>query len=108
MNIKKELGEKIRRIRKQQKITQEKLAEMADIAPRNLYNIEVGTSFVKAETLEKIIVALKISTEELYANDHLKKITEIINEINKNIKSVAKNKKKLEQIYKITKYLINE
>src|SRR5574344_1384033 len=108
MNIKKELGEKIRRIRKHKKITQEKLAEMVDIAPRNLYNIEVGTSFVKAETLEKILVALNISTEELFANDHLKEIPELINEINKNISSVAQNKQKLEQIYKITKYLINE
>ena len=44
MNIKKELGEKIKRLRKKQKLTQEQLAEMIDIAPRNLSSIEVGKS----------------------------------------------------------------
>ena len=42
MDIKKELGEKIKRIRKQRGLTQEELAEMVDISPRSLSNIEVG------------------------------------------------------------------
>ena len=57
MNIKKELGEKIKRVRKSRGITQEQLAEMIDISPRSLSNIEVGGCFVKSETLEKILEA---------------------------------------------------
>ena len=55
MNIKKQFGEKIKRIRKQRGFTQEKLSEMIDISPRNLSGIEKGIYFVKADTLEKII-----------------------------------------------------
>jgi len=57
MDIKKELGEKIRRVRKSRNLTQEELSEMIDISPRSLSNIEVGTCFVKVETLEKLSIA---------------------------------------------------
>ena len=55
-NIKYEIGEKIRRLRKQRKLTQEQLAEMIDISARNLSNIESGISFQKPETLEKLLL----------------------------------------------------
>ncbi len=45
---------------------------MIDISPRNLSGIEVGANFVKAETLEKLLKALNITTEELFANNHLR------------------------------------
>ena len=63
MNIKKELGEKIKRLRKSRGLTQEQLAELVDISSRNLSNIEQGISFAKAETLEKIIISLLYTTK---------------------------------------------
>ena len=78
MNIKKTLGEKIKRVRKRRGLTQEQLAEMIDIAPRNLSKIEVGSCFVTAETLEKLLVALNVTTEELFANDHIKESKELL------------------------------
>ena len=108
MNIKKELGEKIKRLRKKQKLTQEQLAEMIDIAPRNLSSIEVGTSFAKAETLEKILTALNTTTEELFSNDHIKSNEALINEINNSIYSIQDNKAMLEKVYKVIKALIQE
>lgn len=108
MNIKKELGEKIKRLRKKQKLTQEQLAEMIDIAPRNLSSIEVGTSFAKAETLEKILTALNTTTEELFSNDHIKSNEALINEINNSISSIQDNKAMLEKVYKVIKALIQE
>ena len=45
MNIKKEFGEKVKRLRKQKGYTQEKLAELIDNSSRNLSNIELGLSF---------------------------------------------------------------
>ena len=79
MNIKKVFGEKVKRIRKKRNLTQEQLAELIDISPRNLSKIEVGACFVKAETLEKLLKALDISTEELFANEHIKESEELLN-----------------------------
>lgn len=108
MNIKKELGEKIKRMRKKRKLTQEQLAEMIDITPRNLSGIEVGANFVKAETLEKLLGALNITTEELFANDTLKETSVLTDEIIDCVKNIKNNRAKLERIYKIVKFLSEE
>lgn len=108
MNIKKVFGEKIKRIRKKKNLTQEQLAELIDISPRNLSKIEVGECFVKAETLEKLLKALDISTEELFANEHIKESEELLNLIYNILDKIKNDRKKLEKIYKITKFLIDE
>ncbi len=108
MNIKQELGEKIKRLRKQRGLTQEQLAEMVDISPRNLSNIEVGVSFVKAETLEKIIDSLNVSTEELFANEHIKTNHELICEIDRYVNKVKDDNRSLEKIYRILKCLFED
>lgn len=108
MNIKKEFGEKIKRMRKNRKLTQEQLAEMIDISPRNLSGIEVGANFVKAETLEKILIALNTTTEELFANEHLEDDKMLIKKIMTMIKNIKHDRLKLERVYKILKYFINE
>ena len=108
MNIKRELGEKIKRKRKQKGLTQEQLSEMVDISSRNLSNIEVGANFPKAETLEKLLRALDISTEELFANDHIKTNSELIERINFYINSAKDDNETLEKIYKILRDLVEE
>lgn len=106
MNIKKELGEKIKRLRKKRGLTQELLAEMVEISPRNLSNIELGITFAKAETLEKIINSLNTSTEELFANEHIKTKTELLENINNYLSNIKDDKKMLELVYKILRDLI--
>lgn len=108
MNVKKEFGEKIKKIRKKLKLTQEQLAEMIDISPRNLSGIEVGANFVKAETLEKILEALNITLEELFFNIEIKNNRELLADIIKDVKSVEKDNSKLKRIYKMVKLLIEE
>ena len=108
MNIKKVFGEKVKRIRKKRNLTQEQLAELIDISPRNLSKIEVGDCFVKAETLEKLSKALDISTEELFANEHIKESEELLNLIYNILDKIKNDHKKLEKIYKITKFLTDE
>lgn len=108
MNIKRELGEKIKRMRKQKGLTQEQLAEIVDISSRNLSNIEVGANFPKAETLERLLTALNISTEELFANDHIKTNSELLEDINFYINSAKDDRKTLEKIYKILRDLVEE
>ena len=108
MNIKKEFGEKIKRMRKNRNLTQEQLAEMIDISPRNLSGIEVGANFIKAETLEKILNALDTSMEDLFSNVEIKNNKELLADIIKDLKKVENNDKKLKRIYKMVKFFINE
>ena len=108
MNIKQELGAKIKRIRKKRGLTQEQLAELIDISSRNLSNIEIGANFPKADTLEKLLNALKVTTEELFANEHIKSNAELIKSINFYIESAKNDRKTLEKIYKILKSLIED
>ena len=105
VTIKKEIGEKIKRIRKKRKLTQEQLAEMIEISPRNLSGIEVGANFVKAETLEKILKALDITSEELFSNDHLQDSKILIKYINNSVKNFEQDREKLELIYTIVRFL---
>lgn len=107
MNIKKEIGEKIKKIRKNKGLTQEKLSEMIDITPRNLCMIEVGANFPKPETLEKILIALDITTEELFSNNHLQENSILIENIKNDIKEIESNKPKLQAIYKIVNCIKN-
>ena len=108
MDIKKELGEKIKRLRKKSGFTQEKLAEIINISSRNLSNIELGLSYPKPETLEKIIETLDISTNKLFETEHLKTDDELVNRINLYINSAKSNRPKLELIYTILRDLCEE
>ena len=104
MDIKKLLGNKIKRLRLKHKLTQEQLAEKMQIAPRTLCGIENGENFVKAETVNKFCEIFEISSFELFAFDHIKPQEELIDEIINDIKSI-KNREKVETLYKIIKAL---
>ena len=106
MDFKKAFGEKLKRIRKNRGFTQEQLAEIIEIDPRNLSRIEVGTSFVKAETLEKLLKALNVTTEDLFATDHIRSKDELIKEINKHLKQASA--KDLEKIFKMVRFFVDE
>ena len=108
MDVKKSFGEKVKRLRKKRNLTQEQLAEMIDISPRNLSKIEVGECFVKAETLERLLTALNVSTEELFANNHIKTNSELLEDINFYINTAKEDNKMLEKIYKILRDLVEE
>ena len=106
MNIKKKLGEKIKRLRKEQGYTQEQFAEMIDISSRNVSNIEQGISFPKPETLEKIVKSFGITTDKLFTSDHIKSKEELLNNINQYISKINDNERMLEIVYKILRDLI--
>ena len=104
MEIKKLLGLKINRLRLKHGLTQEKLAEKMQIAPRTLCCIENGENFVKADTVDKFCDVFNISSFELFAFDHLKPQEDLVNEIIEDIKSI-KNREKIETLFKIVKAL---
>ena len=107
MNIKKLLGTKIKRLRQNRGLTQEQLAESIDIATRTLCGIENGENFLSADTLEKILAVLNVSTSELFAFDHLKPQEELIQETIHDLQSI-KSREKIETIYKLIKVTISE
>ena len=108
MGIKKELGKQIKRIRIANGFTQEKLSEMAEISQRTLSSIELGINFATAETLDKILKVFNITSEELFATDHLKDSNELYKMINENLSKIGNNSEKLEIIYNLTKSLIKK
>ena len=59
------LGSRIRAIRLQRKITQEKLAEAAGVGVTHISHIETGNSVRSLQTLVNIINALECSADEL-------------------------------------------
>ena len=107
MGVKKELGKKIKAMRLQKGFTQEKLSEMADISQKALSSIETGENFITAETLDKLLIALDVTLQELFATDSVKEPEELLKLINENIAKICNNSQKLEIIYNLTKSLIS-
>lgn len=65
-NLKEAFGHRLREIRKGKNYTQETLAEMIDLSPRQLIRIENGENFPSAETLGKLSLFLNIELESLF------------------------------------------
>ena len=68
-NFKKSFGNNLKLLRKSEDITQEKLAELADIHPQQVSKIETGGYFPSCKTLEKICYKLNISPKDLFNFD---------------------------------------
>jgi len=108
MGIKEEFGEKIKRMRQNRGMTQEQLSEAADITQRALSAIERGENFVTSDTLDKLLLALDTTSEELFALNHLKPADELFGAIVENLNKITPNQQKLEIIYNITRCLLKE
>ena len=68
MDIKKEIGSRIKAIRKAKGYTQEQLAELAGCHPTYIGQIERGEKNATIESILKITKALKISLSQLFEN----------------------------------------
>jgi transcriptional regulator with XRE-family HTH domain len=64
----KPLGESIRTHRKEANLTQEELAELADLNPKYLGEIERGENTVSLSALVRIAKALKVRVRDLVAD----------------------------------------
>ena len=108
MNVKKLLGEKIKKLRISNGYTQEELAEKIDISQRALSGIETGKNFLTAETLDKLVRVLNIKYSELFSVDHYRDTKILINDLNAKIFSLKNNPDKLREIYRVINALLNE
>lgn len=75
MYFKESFGKNLKQIRKSKNITQEALAEMIGIHPRQVSKLETGEHFPNATTLENICVALSVAPAALF-NFKLEEISE--------------------------------
>lgn len=66
MTLKQNLGQKIQSLRKERKLTQEALAEIVGIDPKNISKIENGNNYPSPETLSGIASALRVDVYELF------------------------------------------
>jgi transcriptional regulator with XRE-family HTH domain len=69
------LAENMKKYRKIQGISQEKLAEKMKTAPNYIAMIEVGKKFPSASMLERIAQALNVDTPELFTTNTVTFIT---------------------------------
>ena len=86
-DLKKALGKKIKQIRKEKQLTQERLAELINIEIPSLSNIETGKFAPSIETLQKLSEVLEVEPWEFYyfneiSNEKMKKV--IYEKIDKN------------------------
>lgn len=95
-------GLRVKELRKQRGLTQEKLAEIINIGVRSMVKIETGNSFPSCETLENLIKALNTSTVEIFDFEHLQPSGDLRDLI---IEMIDSNPDKIVDIYKIVKAL---
>lgn len=80
-DLKKKFGQRVRKIRQKQNLSQEELAEKIDIAVNNMGKIERGESFVTAMTLEKLASVLNVKVEDFFKFDSFVSIDEMKEEL---------------------------
>ena len=79
-----EAGNRIKNLRKSKGYTREKLAEMADISPKFLYEIETGSKGFSAQTLCMLANVLNTSCDYiLYGAEECLDATDIDNILNR-------------------------
>lgn len=103
--LKKLLGRRIQELRKANNLKQEELAEIINIATRNLSNIETGRCFPSPENIEKLANALNCKIKDLFDFDHQQDDVDLYDEITSRIKTIPRDR--LQDIYKITKSLLD-
>ena len=98
MNKKELLGKRLRELRKRKGINQEKLAEMIEVDPPTISNIENGKNYPSLINLENLLNVLDSSFLEAFDFEHKNKKEDLLSQINEKLKN---NPDKLEDFYKI-------
>ena len=98
MNLKQQLGKRIKELRLKNNLTQSALAEIVDIASKYQSCVETGNSYPSAELIEKYAKAFNLEPSEVLSINNSKIKTDLINKINKKIEAFSISK--LEKLYK--------
>lgn len=98
MNKKEMLGKRLRELRKRKGINQEKLAELINVDPTTISNIENGKNYPSLINLENLLGVLDSSFLEAFDFDHKNSSENLLTQINEKLKN---NPEKIEDFYKI-------
>ena len=98
MNKKILLGKRLRELRKRKGINQEKLAELINVDPTTISNIENGKNYPSLINLENILQTLNSTFIEAFDFDHKNESENLLFQINEKLKN---NPEKIEDFYKI-------
>lgn len=104
MDTLKLFGKRLKEIRKSKNITQEQLAEMIGLEPKQICRIENGNCFTTFEKLQKIAQTLDVEIYEFFKYDHKKTKDALIKEMNEIFKNASDEN--IELIYKIVTTLL--
>lgn len=96
-------GARIKELRETNRYTREQLAELAEISPKFLYEIETGKKGFSANTLYRIAQALGVSSEYILSGDNQYKYDgKVINVLSLfNDSQIAKIQELLKLIYEM-------
>ena len=100
MFTKEKLGQRIKYLRKKQKVTQEKLAEMINVDCGYISKLEVGQNFPSLQTLNNIAIALNLDISEFFTNYELDEL-DLKSEIQKSLTNMTKEQQTM--LYNILK-----
>ncbi len=83
--IEQEIGRRIKMLRKQKKISQEKLAEMIGLSPNHLSALERGAYNIKLDILVQIIDCLDVTADDIFCgvikNGYINRTSRLSDEI---------------------------
>jgi transcriptional regulator with XRE-family HTH domain len=95
MNEKKLIGQRIKELRKNRGLSQEKLAEKAETSPNYLSRMERGTENPTLDMLIKLSNALEVEMWEMFDFGHVKSHKELKESIRSIIKSADESSLRL-------------
>ncbi len=95
-------GMRIKELREQSKYTGEELAELADLSPKYLNNVELGKQGFAGDTLYRIAKALHVTCDYILTGEE-----EVESKLVREIVEVVKmyDEKEQEKILKLLKYI---
>lgn len=104
--INKQLGLRIKYLRKQRGFSQEKFAEAINIATTSLSYIETGRGFMTLATLEKMANVLELEPYEIFQFVSIKSNDDMYKYILNKLNSIKNDNEKLKIIYTILKNIL--
>lgn len=104
--ISKQLGYRVKYLRKQKGFSQEKFAEAIGIATTSLSFIETGRGFMTLNTMEKITKVLEIEPYELFQFVSVETNEEMYEFIIKKLNFIKNDNEKLKTVYTILKNIL--
>lgn len=93
------LGQRIKDLRKRNKLTQAALSEKIGMETTNLCKLENGGQLPKEENIEKLAKALQVNIKDLFDFGYMKSPTTLQQDLIKIIKN--SDRRELEMYYKI-------